>query len=795
MARIIFSGLIVISLFFFSAQLLPVLDEKAPWRFHDAVREGDLTAIQQMIKDGFDFRNQDTGGVSALHSAAACGHIELVKFFLDKGLDIHQKIERGYSNGPCSENPIDFEKQVTALLCAAENGHTDIVRLLLERGAKLEESNARGDNILHIAAKQGLIPLLEVGIKAGLSLESKNKDGQTALWLTVHHEQERAALFLMKQGADMNCSPDGKADELLGEAIVRTLPSVVSHLLERGASLGYRDEYKRTCLELALFFNHENMEIVDTLLSKGADITVHSHCSVSALPYPYHAAMIGKLDLFNRFSSLITDWHKPCDWNAWCTIRYEKLTLLHWAAIGGHVTIAQRCLDKHLDVNTLDGAGKTPLWYAAINGRKEMVDYLLKKGADFMDPDELPLLHAAVIGDLIDLVRLCLEKGYDIKCEKKYKQSILHLCNLEDSKLTMLRFLVEKGAPLNSLDYDQKTVLTRALEKNHLEAAEFLKQHGAIENMETFTQRNINQRRNLRDAAADNDIFRVEKLLREGVDINSVYKYGTALDQAAVDGNLNMVKYLLNHGAQLNKTDSQGKNAMHHAVKGGSIRMIDFLIDLGAELNRQDEEGKTAAFYALDKLEILKRLFLNGASDRITDHEGNTLLHWACKPSQFDNVPKATELITFLLSRNLDINALNSTQESPLFFAVREGNAPLIIWLLDHGASPSLSDKNDWTALHDMFDSFDISDINIEAVKKLIEQNADVNAKTRQPVLDHKYYPMYRYPVGSTPLDILMTKFFSEDRISKEGKILIKFLKSKGAVLHKKAEIIEDQDE
>ncbi|ETN85522.1 death domain protein [Necator americanus] len=106
---------------------------------------------------------------TALHCAAARGHMECVQTLLDGGspvdeLDNHQR---------------------TALLCALENGHLDIALLLIHKGSKINEPDEKGNTPLHVASKLGLLTAVQTLCHCGADVDMTNQDSFTPLHLAA----------------------------------------------------------------------------------------------------------------------------------------------------------------------------------------------------------------------------------------------------------------------------------------------------------------------------------------------------------------------------------------------------------------------------------------------------------------------------------------------------------------------------------------------------------------------------------------------------------------------------------
>ena len=75
---------------------------------------------------------------------------------------------------------------------------------------------------------------------------------------------------------------------------------------------------------------------------------------------------------------------------------------------------------------------------------------------------------------------------------------------------------------------------------------------------------------------------------------------------------LEIVKYLLENGADINAKDNYGTTALMKASSNGQLEIVQFLIENGADINIKNNEGKTALDVAATK-EIKKVLRKAGA--------------------------------------------------------------------------------------------------------------------------------------------------------------------------------------
>ena len=94
---------------------------------------------------------------------------------------------------------------------------------------------------------------------------------------------------------------------------------------------------------------------------------------------------------------------------------------------------------------------------------------------------------------------------------------------------------------------------------------------------------------------------------------------------AAVMGNVEVVKHLLDTGASIDKADPQGRTALMVAACEGHCEVVRFLSNKAANINKQDVKGMTALIYAIMKnnLGVVKTLCQHGANIHNMDNDGD----------------------------------------------------------------------------------------------------------------------------------------------------------------------------
>jgi uncharacterized protein len=105
----------------------------------------------------------------------------------------------------------------------------------------------------------------------------------------------------------------------------------------------------------------------------------------------------------------------------------------------------------------------------------------------------------------------------------------------------------------------------------------------------------------------------------------------TALQYAALDGNLEIIAILVKAGAKLDLADSLGNTALHLAADRSQTEAGALLLAAGAEVDPQNHDGMTPLMVAASRgdTQLVLYLLAKGASTTITDFTGRDALAWA----------------------------------------------------------------------------------------------------------------------------------------------------------------------
>jgi ankyrin repeat protein len=167
------------------------------------------------------------------------------------------------------------------------------------------------------------------------------------------------------------------------------------------------------------------------------------------------------------------------------------------------------------------------------------------------------------------------------------------------------------------------------------------------------------------EAAAENDLSEVRRLVSVGADVNAKDREGWAsLHRASYSGHGQVVNELLVHGADTEATTMTGYTPLHLACNKGHLAVVNEL------LSPNDSNDTTTSILG-------KRKSREGANIEAKDCDGNTPLHFASQRGHL-------AILKALLSGGADILAANNRGRLPIHYAVTYRHSEVAKCLLQH---------------------------------------------------------------------------------------------------------------
>ncbi|KAJ7112578.1 hypothetical protein C8R44DRAFT_882341 [Mycena epipterygia] len=210
----------------------------------------------------------------------------------------------------------------------------------------------------------------------------------------------------------------------------------------------------------------------------------------------------------------------------------------------------------------------------------------------------------------------------------------------------------------------------------------------------------------------------IRLLLEKGADINAVdAKHGSALQAASAEGHTETARLLLKEGADVNAAGGHYGTALQAASYGGSPEIVRILLKEGADVNAEGGTYGTALQAAsyIGSLEVVQILLKEGADvNAAGGYYGN-----AFQAASYHGSP---EIVQILLKEGADVNAVGGHYGSALQAASREGTPEIVRLLLENGADVNATGGEYWSALQAACATGEA-----EIVHILLERGAEVN--------------------------------------------------------------------
>jgi ankyrin repeat protein len=495
-----------------------------------------------------------------------------------------------------------------------------------------------------------------------------------------------------------------KPAKSLHDAVASNDVEEVKRLIAGGADVNAKSEDGWTPLNRGIGAQGERIkEVAELLINAGADVNARGNPKLmgeARTPLHWATATISKGTDIVR---LLLD--RGANVNLTAEI---GMTPLHWAVRNENLEAVRLLVDKGADFNLKNQEGWTAFSGAALRGRTDMTELFLRKGVDTSS------FHMAAFTGNLSRVKELVATGSNVNAKDEFGWTPLFWAACA-GQTTVAEFLIENKADLAAHDGEGHSLLHEAARArtDPAKLVELLIAKGADVNA--------------KNARGDTPLHLAcyanvaELLIAKGADINAKDRPGyTPLHSAAEANHLEVAELLISKGADAKAEGGVTRvTPLQQAVIPGNTDMVRLLIDKGADVNVNPWEWTPLSLAVMGgHADIVALLIAKGANVN-TDSRGNTPLHLASMEGYAD-------FVELLIAKGANVNARNSRGATPLDMAEERGNAEIIALLRQHGAesgSPTLLAA--------------VTSGDIEQVKLLISQGADVNARTNGRTLLH----------------------------------------------------------
>ena len=689
-----------------------------------------------------DLSLTNDNGNTALHFAAAIGHIHAVKLIilqshfnenttdseinevLEYSSDEIAEILSSDSYENCGLYKLNKESLHPLSLAEKYNRH-QVVLFLVQVMQKYQDEN--GNTLLHMACKSQNHNLVAKVVNRTFDINPANNNGDTPFHIACRSCNSRITTLLLDCGCNVE-SLNNDGDSPLHIACRSGNESAVKGILKISQKTERQNKIGKTPLQLA--FKHKHLSIASLLIT-GLDLQDLSKSS--------NAVVLE--ESLKKVKELLV---KGYDSDQILLLKFTaSKSYLHIACghSGDLEAVKMLTSSKKCDPNVQDDKGWTPLHHACFFGQLEIVEYLINK---LRSDVNIPSMLGAYLPLQLACNSLCIERvTLDLvkflisteRCDPNIKAYngdtlLIYLLKSMNSKESLLEYLiVDYGCKLLTRSYDGDTALHIACSKITSNIA-VIKMIGRRTNHLRYSSV-INDAKNtpLHLACLNTNDTVVKTLLELFKGHCGLYERNasgcTPLQLAVTSGekygNNEIAKLLIQE--MFEERDRDGNTPLHTACITEDIALLKIIIECNikcSDINTLNDNGDTALHIACKtgNLELVT-LFLKMNSSNIhininsKDKYGDSPLHIACRlksrnifmllirstkgkcdlnlKDTFGNTPLhlacqlgLLKLCEQLIDKNIDVNAKNNAGDSPLILACRHSHFEVIKLLINN---------------------------------------------------------------------------------------------------------------
>ncbi|GAB1609604.1 ankyrin repeat and EF-hand domain-containing protein 1-like [Argonauta hians] len=597
------------------------------------VYENDKEEITKLIEFGVPHLinyNEPTLGTTALIVATLSNNSDMMKFLFSLGA--HPDV-------------VNFKGQ-TAAMIATKYGHVQCLEMLVNNKAnmKIVDNMGRGILFYMFTPTKRHYRSYELAIKNGADVNCVDKDGGTALLVGCESsvENEEICLGLLEHGVNPNIAPTKTNFTPLMAAAKSGSVKVVKSILEKGGNPNAMNWKRLRAAHFAAERGH--IDVLAMLAGFGADF---DWCDVEACTALHSAARFnnylccrflaqrgcnGKFKNKNSFTARMVAKEFSNKQAAKECKKGEKLYKKGGRGWEKYAITFHDWVYAHLDEINIALSKYTAEGQTTISST-----YLMRA---------LLNLDLPVTAEELETMVKSLEKGgmvnvNDFLTGKKYvKKPFQHLAYFPKEKKPKL----ERPGKAGKFKLPMP-VCTNQIDKRHsnrLATLDFIQYTACVTDTNRF-DRDLPPEHPLQDdsywyvqipdiaylninnAVRGNDQISLQKAFDNGMTVDTKDKFfKTPLMIACAQGNIPMVKMLLDYKASVTATDNFKWTPLHHACHAGQLEVAKLLLERGADINAKALNGGTPLTRAIEcaAFDLVQFLIERGAKVSTESRKG-----------------------------------------------------------------------------------------------------------------------------------------------------------------------------
>jgi ankyrin repeat protein len=441
---------------------------------------------------------------------------KIVKLLIDAGADLERK-----TIGGCR----------TPLYHAAGHGYEEIVEIMVNAGADVNASEDTDRRWCPIHAAYGNVRILRLLLEAGANVNAKAIGGITALSLAARWGHRDCAAKILEYKPELNVTM--QASTILSTSVYHGYPDIADLLLDKG---------ENPCRPT----------------TKNMNALLLHRCVWNG-----YADLLQRLLLFD-FDLEFRDW-----------LGRSALNCVRAGTVN-HIAASRLLIRRGGDIETRDDYQDSPLSNAVRANELSLVSLFLSEGANVnapfgLGPKETPLLHACSQSPSLDIVKLLIEKGADIRYVSEGFNGT-----------------VFQAACQNQHDGAKREIISYLMDKDLVDGNQTSHWWGS----------------NLNIACLMTETDIVDLLIRRGADLHAVDRVGRRPVHFALYRTMEHVELLCDrkdkNNADLFALDYMKRGALHFAVLSGRLNIVQHIITQRRGIAKdKDCDGWSPIFWAV----------------------------------------------------------------------------------------------------------------------------------------------------------------------------------------------------
>jgi ankyrin repeat protein len=397
-----------------------------------------IETIQFLIKNKANPNLKNSQGFAPIHFAIRSGKPEIIDLLLDNGSD--REIKTGYP-------------ELTPLCLALSNKNYDLVKLLLRRGVKSDYPYCVAPTLLHYAARENDIKLMDLILEYNGNKNSKDDKDRTPMHYAASYGHAKIVDLLLKNKADFNVQdkwskkPIDFARENASFEIVELLQTGKMFKQDEAKFVLYKDREEA----IKAFVNDKVVvEKIANELSNRLDDVLNN---VQAANFEKNSRILSEISAqFANDIEILENWlEQPTllgedKVEIYKTLAKERAAREKLVTFGGLVTAASSDPKMELSILGLivekssDKLMKE-FWNASFTGKLPLVRYLVEFRNILPDSiDETSggtFLHGAAFMNRVEVVQYLLQKGANILIKNKKGETPLDIAKYRNKVETI----------------------------------------------------------------------------------------------------------------------------------------------------------------------------------------------------------------------------------------------------------------------------------------------------------------------------------------------------------------------